>query len=207
MTTVAGLPPEVLRAPLVLASASPRRQEILRQAGLPFAVVTSDAEPAVTGRHRPAEHALLSAAAKALDVAPRCPGRLVVGADTIVVLGHRILGKPTAAAEATAMLRALSGRTHEVITGLAIALGGEPRLLSQAAEVSQVTFAALAEETIAAYVATGDPLDKAGAYGIQSQGAALVAEVVGSYLNVVGLPLARLQALLAALGWEPVGEQ
>lgn len=192
-------------APLVLASASPRRQEILGWAGLDFEVCPSDAEPDWAPGQSPEAHVVASAAAKAQAVAPGFPGRLVIGADTVVVLGHEVLGKPRDAADAARMLTALSGRTHTVFTGIAVARGGSAEVLAQDVDASRVTFRKLSVAAIADYVATGDPLDKAGAYGVQSAGGTLVAEVMGSYLNVVGLPLARLQTLLAGLGdgtWE-----
>jgi septum formation protein len=205
VSTAAGVPPSlpeaVLRAPLALASSSPRRQEILRLAGLPFEAFPSEAEPAPPPRMAPVEYCQWAARGKAAAVAEKLPGRLVVGADTIVVLGREILGKPADLAAARAMLRRLSGRQHTVYTGLAVMLGPQKSCLAWGQERSLVTFRRLAEAEIERYVATGDPLDKAGAYGIQSQGGELVAEVVGSYLNVVGLPLARLRTMLAAVGW------
>jgi len=195
------VPPEALTAPLVLASASPRRQEILQRAGIDFMVETSEAEAGVHSSGPPREVALAGARAKALDVAARSGPRLVVGADTVVALGRQVLGKPADAAQARAMLQLLSGRRHQVHTGFAIALGGTQRVLAEGAETSDVVFRRLAAEAIELYLASGDPLDKAGAYGVQSGGAALVREVLGSYLNVVGLPLARLVAVLVELGW------
>ena len=205
MRAAAGVPPSlpqtVLGLPLVLASASPRRQEILRLAGLPFEVCPSEAEPGPLPGSEPFEYCQWSAQDKAAAVAEGLPGRLVIGADTIVVLGRDILGKPEDLAAARAMLRRLSGRQHAVYTGLAIMLGPTTSCLALGHERSLVTFRRLAEGEIERYVASGDPLDKAGAYGIQSQGGELVAEVMGSYLNVVGLPLGRLRTMLAAVGW------
>jgi len=186
-------------APLVLASASPRRQEILRLAGIDFEVAVSEAEAGVDVRGRPEAVALAGARAKALDVAPRYPQRLVVGADTVVALGRQVLGKPADAADARRMLAQLSGRRHHVHTAFVVARGGTTEVLAEGCNNSAVTFHALSPEVIAQYVASGDPLDKAGGYGIQSGGGVLVAEVIGSYLNVVGLPLARLRAALARL--------
>ncbi|MBU0609419.1 MAG: septum formation protein Maf [Armatimonadetes bacterium] len=182
---------------LVLASASPRRQEILRRAGIDFEIAVSDAEDSVAARGAPRAVALAGARLKARDVALRVSGRLVVGADTVVAVGRHVLGKPADAAEARQMLELLSGRRHEVHTAFAVVRGGDAAVLAEECETSAVTFHVLDAATIAAYVASGDPLDKAGAYGIQSGGAALVAEVIGSYLNVVGLPLARLLQTLA----------
>lgn len=198
-----GLPADhpALRAPLVLASASPRRQEILRLAGVPFVSAASAAEAEAQVQERPPEQAVHNALVKALDVAAGHPDALVVGADTVVALGRKVLGKPADAAEAEAMLRQLSGRSHRVYTGFVIVAGAPAETLTSEVVASAVTFRTLPAATISAYVASGDPLDKAGAYGIQSGGGALVAEVVGSYLNVVGLPLARLLRALASLGW------
>lgn len=193
--------PVVPLEPLLLASASPRRQEILRWAGIPFEACPSDAEPEARAGLGPAEYCQWAAQAKAAEVARRRPGRLVLGADTVVALGDSVLGKPEDEEAARAMLRRLSGRQHAVYTGLALAVG--PDLACEVVEHERtlVTFADLTPDLVERYVGSGDPLDKAGAYGIQSQGGELVIEVLGSYLNVVGLPLARLQAMLARLGW------
>jgi len=187
-------------APLVLASASPRRQEILRLAGIDFEVAVSDAEAGIGPQGRPQDVASAGARAKALDVAARLPDRLVIGADTVVAVGRHVLGKPADAVDARRMLEQLSGRQHEVHTAFVLARGAPPRVLVEGCETSAVTFHVLDAAAIANYVASGDPLDKAGAYGIQSGGGDLVAEVIGSYLNVVGLPLARLLQALADVG-------
>lgn len=192
---------EARRQPLILASASPRRQEILRLSGVPFEVVTSDAETGANVPAAPRQRALVNARLKALDVAGRCAGRLVIGADTVVALGRMALEKPVDAVDATRMLRLLSGRQHQVHTALVIALGDPPRVLAEEIVSSAVAFRPLEAAEIAAYVASGDPLDKAGAYGLQSGGGGLVMEVLGSYLNVVGLPLARLLDCLSGTGW------
>jgi septum formation protein len=193
-------PPAPDRRPLVLASASPRRQEILRLAGIEFEVAVSDAEGELRAQGEPRQVALAGARAKARDVAARLPeDRLVIGADTVVALGRTVLGKPADAADARRMLVQLSGRRHDVHTAFVLMLGGTHDVLTEGCETSAVRFHALDAATIEAYVATGDPLDKAGAYGIQSSGGDLVAEVIGSYLNVVGLPLGRLLATLAGI--------
>ena len=186
--------------PLVLASASPRRQEILRRAGIDFEVAVSEAEAGLRAGAQPRAAALAGARAKAFDVAPQYPQRLVVGCDTVVARGRHVLGKPADAAAARAMLALLSGRRHEVHTGFVIVAGASRQTLAEGCETSAVTFYRLSAQTIADYVASGDPMDKAGAYGIQSAGGRFVAEVIGSYLNVVGLPLARLLAALADIG-------
>ena len=177
-----------LRVPLVLASASPRRRDLLTSLGLTFTVAPSDAdetwpEELAIG---PATEAIALRKARAVPA----PGALVLAADTVVVLDGEVLGKPADPDEAAATLRRLSGRTHEVVTGLALALGGRE---ATAHETTRVTFAALSDAEIAAYVATGSPLDKAGSYGIQDDlGALLVERIDGDYSNVVGLPLRRL---------------
>lgn len=184
---------------LVLASASPRRVELLRVAGVPFEVRTaSDAAEAVVAarldRDDPAGYARALAGAKAESVAAELPGRLVLGADTVVVLDGEILEKPRDADDATRMLTRLQGRRHTVVT--AIALRGAGSGLQDAAERTEVEFLPLEPTAVAAYVATGEPLDKAGAYGIQGYGAMMVRRVEGCYFNVMGLPLARLGELL-----------
>ena len=184
--------------PLLLASASPRRQELLSQAGVDFAVVVAeDAEPQRTLDEDCADFARRAAEAKALAVAAVHPGRLTLGADTIVVLDDAILGKPSSANEARDMLRRLSGRTHRVHTAIAVARGGA---LYSAVESVDVTFRPLTPQDVAAYVATGEPMDKAGAYGIQGYGAVLVDYIHGDFFAVMGLPLARLVRLLREAG-------
>jgi len=185
-----------LRAPLVLASRSPRRQALLRQLGLTFEVHPSDAEEAFPPGAPPHEAVVLVAQAKGEAVAPRFPDALTLSADTVVVLGGDVLGKPADPAEAAAMLHRLGGRTHTVYTGIALIHPASERTAS-AVEATEVTFAPLSAREVEAYVATGSPLDKAGAYGIQDDlGALFVAGVRGDYYNVVGLPLHRLYRLL-----------
>ena len=184
---------------LVLASASPRRAELLRTAGVPFEVVVApdSAETAIAGRldrGDPDGYAVALAAAKAEAVAAAHPGRLVLGADTVVVLDGEILEKPRDPDEAADMLMRLQGRRHTVVT--AVALRGAVAGPLQAAERTDVEFLPLTPDAVAAYVATGEPLDKAGAYGIQGYGAMMVRRVEGCYFNVMGLPLARLGGLL-----------
>ncbi len=193
-------------ATLVLASGSPRRAELLRVAGIPFAVAPA---PEVEHAHAalvaplradPARYAAALAEAKAGAVAARCPGRLVLGADTVVVLDGELLEKPDDAAHAERMLARLQGRAHLVHTAIAL-LGGRaaPRVVGT--ETTRVEFLPLDAGAIRRYVATGEPLDKAGAYGIQGYGALMVRRVEGCYFNVMGLPLARLgSALREALG-------
>ncbi|MGE5508468.1 MAG: Maf family protein [Chitinophagales bacterium] len=186
--------------PLILASASPRRRELLELLDLPFTVVPSRApEPPFAGGD-PAAYASALALAKAREVAARLDRGVVIGADTVVTLGGRVFGKPRDDADAAAMLAALSGRTHQVITGLALvtAPAGAEESLSV---VTKVQFRELTPERIARYVATGEPSDKAGAYAIQGRAAAWVTALSGDYFNVVGLPVATLAELLERRGY------
>ena len=187
---------------IILASASPRRAALLAQIGLHFRVQASelgdDGETALPGEN-PESHAARLALAKARDVAARLDEGLVIGADTVVVLGERMLGKPADPAEARAFLAALSGKTHRVISGVAVmdAATGRSEVATAVTSVRMRPFDAAEAE---AYVATGEPLDKAGAYGIQERGAVLVEAIQGDYFNVVGLPLVLLAELLRRFG-------
>ena len=186
-------------SPLILASQSPRRKALLAQIGIPCIVIPSRAKERF-GKGSPAAQARRLATEKAQEVATRLQRRgeghgWVLGADTIVVKSGRLLGKPRSAAEAVRMLRLLSGATHEVITGLALLPLGEGKpWISH--ESTQVSFRSLSEAEIAGYVASGDPMDKAGAYGIQGHAGAFVKGIRGDYFNVVGLPLSKLSAKL-----------
>lgn len=179
---------------LVLASQSPRRAELLRAAGIPFRVV-APCDDEVTPERAASFPALVKRLAleKALAVASHTPG-LVLGADTIVVCEGRIMGKPSHAAEARRMLAFLSGKRHAVYTGVALVSGSRRRT---GYERTEVTFRALTDKEIRRYVGSGEPLDKAGAYAIQGEGAALVATVRGCYTNVIGLPVPKVLAMLA----------
>jgi septum formation protein len=179
----------------ILASGSPRRRELLAQAGLVFTVTKPDVPEVRRRGEKPADFARRLAREKAAAVRARHPGATVLAADTIVVLGDRVLGKPRDAADARRMLRALSGRPHQVIT--AFTLAGPHRSVTRAVR-TRVVFRALTRAEIDAYVATGDPMDKAGAYAIQGGAAGMVASVRGSYTNVVGLPVAEVLAALRA---------
>jgi septum formation protein len=187
------------RHSLILASASPRRQALLGRLGLPFVILPSDIDETMPDDMPPAEVAEQLAVAKARAVALDHPGGVVIGADTVVALADppRLLGKPRDDDEAAAMLRALRGRWHEVSTGIAVVRGDRAW---HDVVTAGVWMGDYDDETIARYVATGEPRDKAGAYGYQEQGRALVAEVRGSELTVVGLPLRRLAELLLAAG-------
>ncbi len=190
---------------VVLASTSPRRRELLEQVGLSFEILAPDAEAEAglrAGRNLAETRLAVEAAAraKAASVAARVPaGTLVLAADTVVLLGHRLLGKPQGPKDATRMLHRLSGRLHRVLTAVAVQRAGEEGGLS-ACEETRVRFRHLRDEEIAGYVSTGEPLDKAGAYGIQGLGALLVEKVEGCYFNVVGLPLTTLHRLLLEAG-------
>ena len=184
-----------MRVPLVLASASPRRRELLALLGLTFDVIPGDVDETWRNGEAPEVHAERLAAEKAAAV--RRPGAVTVAADTIVVVDGTILGKPKDRAEAETMLRRLAGRDHVVHTAIAVAYGAR----SAAAVVStRVWFRPLDDAVIAAYVATGEPMDKAGAYGIQGYGAVLVDRIEGDYFTVMGLGLARFVDLLGGVG-------
>jgi len=213
---------------LILASASPRRREILRSIGIDFRVIIPNwSEPPFVSGQSPARYAIANARSKALSVADRVNAGFVIGVDTIVVLDGKVLGKPEDRAEARAMLRKLSGRSHAVISGVAVA-GPKPpmdadgrspagdrnsgirvhrrssavsyRVLT-GSEKSLVTFRPLTDMEIRRYVASKEPYDKAGGYGIQGRAGDFVTKVSGCYLNVVGLPVALLLRLLARAGW------
>jgi septum formation protein len=181
-------------APVVLASASPRRVALLRQVGLPFTVADPGPDRDWPGKAEPRHGVRALALEKARRIAMRRPGAVVIGADTVVVARGERLGKPVDEAEALAMLRRLHGRTHEVWTGIAVVRGAEQRT---AAEMTKVRFAKMTEDQLRGYARSGEPLDKAGAYGIQGLAAQFVRGIEGDYSNVVGLPLARLRLLLA----------
>ncbi len=185
-----------LRVPLILASRSPRRRKLLQQLGLDFEVHPSDLDEKATNHRLPEQLVEQLALEKARRVATRFPEALTLGADTIVVLDGEVLNKPADEAEARAMLRRLSGRTHTVYTGVALIHPGSQREIVDY-EATRVTFAPLSDAEIDAYVATGSPLDKAGAYGIQDDyGAVFIRRIEGDYYNVVGLPLHRLYCML-----------
>ena len=184
---------------VVLASQSPRRRELLTLIGIPHEVRPADIDESVLPGERPAPHAERLARTKALAVAGTDGNALTIGSDTIVVVDGDILGKPGDADEARRMLRRLSGREHVVFTAVAVAYGG--RVASSVEEVT-VSFRALTDHDIDAYVATGEPMDKAGAYGIQGYGATIVERIDGDYFAVMGLALGRMVRLMAELGVE-----
>ena len=183
-----------------LASQSPRRRELLSQLGLDFIVLPADIDESVRAGETPADCVLRLAESKA-EAVWNSPERIhsipVLAADTLVVLGDKILGKPRSDAEACAMLESLSGCEHQVMTAVAICQGEHRRSLIQ---TSRVSFAKLTAEQIQAYVASGAPADKAGAYAIQGKAAIFVSELRGSYTGVVGLPLFETSRLLRHFG-------
>jgi septum formation protein len=187
---------------LVLASASPRRQELLRNAGIPFTVQPADIDESPLPSELPRAYAERLAREKALTVSRNWPTATVMGADTIVVIDEAILGKPRDAEDAMRMLRMLSGRVHEVLTGVCIVrpiarpgVAGDPQVTT-ASETTRVTFGELSEEEISIYVASGEPMDKAGAYAIQGMASRWIPRIEGDYSNVVGLPVALVYEML-----------
>jgi septum formation protein len=184
---------------LILASASPRRQELLRKACIPFTVEPADIDESPRAGEGARECAERLAREKALAVFRSHPQNYVLGADTIVVVDDTILGKPRDADDAARMLRLLSGRTHAVITGVYLAgpTAGEPRATSA---TTFVTLCEISDHEIRAYVATGEPMDKAGAYGIQGIASRWIPRIEGDYSNVVGLPVARVYVMLRERG-------
>lgn len=182
---------------VILASQSPRRRELLTLVGIRHLVRPADIDESLLPGEAPVPHAERLAREKAHRLAERHPDAVVIAADTIVVLEGAILGKPTDAVDACATLARLSGRTHTVFTAIAVARGGRTE---SAVEAVEVTFRTLDSAEIAAYVATGEPMDKAGAYGIQGFGATIVERIEGDYFSVMGLGLCRLVELLDRLG-------
>jgi septum formation protein len=182
---------------LVLASASPRRQELLRAAGIPFEVQPADIieDPLPDESAKACAERL--AREKALAVSRHSPKDAILGADTIVVIDNQILNKPVNAADAARMLRMLSGREHQVITGVCLVAGGQCTVRS---ETTSVTMSAISEREIADYIATGEPMDKAGAYAIQGIASRWIPRIDGDYSNVVGLPVALVWKMLREQG-------
>jgi len=180
---------------IILASSSPRRRELLRQIGVAFRVVAADVDETALPEEKPADYVVRVALDKAAAVWGRTGGSLpVLAADTAVVLDGCILGKPADRAEAAAMLRRLSGRTHEVYSAVALRLGAQRT--ADSLNVTRVTFADLTPEWIEAYIDSGDPMDKAGAYGVQGGAAARIVRIEGSFSGVMGLPLFETSELL-----------
>jgi septum formation protein len=193
---------------LILASASPRRQELLRNAGIPFVLQATNILEIPRPREAPRAFAERMAREKALAVFRERPDEFVLGADTIVVVDAEILGKPRDAADATRMLRLLSGRRHEVITGVCL-LGRKPRTGNRElktgvedirSETTVVTFEVLSDDDIRSYISTDEPMDKAGAYAIQGRASRWIPHIEGDYFNVVGLPVALVYRMLREHG-------
>jgi septum formation protein len=182
---------------VILASSSPRRRELLRMIGIAHEVMPADIDESYLAGEPPVVHAERLAREKGEAIAARHPESVVISADTIVVIDEQVLGKPRDTAEATRMLRQLSGRTHTVFTAVAVARRGR---LESGVEAVTVTFRELADEEIAAYIGTGEPMDKAGAYGIQGYGATIVERIDGDFFAVMGLALGRMIALLRRHG-------
>ena len=183
--------------PLVLASASPRRRQLLEMLGIEHRVVPPDVDETFRPGEAPGDYVVRLAREKAGVVARREPQALVLAADTTVVLGTELFGKPATPGEAVEMLRRLAGRTHQVYTGVALAGGDRAEA---ALDVSDVTFRSLPDAALADYVATGEPMDKAGAYAIQGRGAALIEGIRGDFFGVMGLPLRLVLELLERFG-------
>jgi nucleoside triphosphate pyrophosphatase len=183
---------------LILASGSPRRAEILRTVGWPFEGLPADIDESRRAGEDAVTYVKRVARAKAEGSALRAPGSTILGADTVVVIENEILGKPRDDEDARRMLRLLRDRWHQVLTG--VALVNEAGSSKVAHEVTEVRFAAMSEDEIGWYVATGEPKDKAGAYAIQGQGARFIKEIRGDYFNVVGLPVRLLYELLGTGG-------
>ncbi len=186
---------------MILASASPRRRQLLGAAGIEFEVIESFVPERHVAGEPPRDYALRMAREKAGAVSARFPESIVIGADTIVVCETQILEKPADAGDARRMLAMLSGRTHMVVTAYALARGG--KILESSPVESQVTFRKLAEAEIEDYIATEEPFDKAGAYGIQGIGGGFISHVEGSRDNVMGLPTERVVAALARWAVKP----
>jgi len=183
--------------PIVLASSSPRRKQLLEMLHIPFRVIPPDVDEHVRPGEEPGHYVTRLSRAKAEAVVPRAPGEVILAADTTVVLDGAIFEKPTSPAHAVEMLTRLQGRTHDVMTAVAVA---RDRDVAQALDVSRVTFRPADRATLDAYVATGEPMDKAGAYAIQGLGAPLIDRVEGDFFGVMGLPLRLALDLLARFG-------
>ena len=180
---------------IILASASPRRKEILENTKLKFDIIKSDIDEIILEKEAPIQAVMRLAFEKSMDIASKNENDLIIAADTVVVLDENILGKPKDKEEAYNMIRSLSGRTHEVITGISLVnLGLSKKIIDYV--VSTVKFKELSDEDIKDYIHTNESLDKAGAYGIQGYGAMLVEKIEGDYFNIVGLPISKLSDLL-----------
>lgn len=182
---------------VILASSSPRRHDLLELIGIRHEVIPANIDESIRGRELPVKYAERLAREKAGAIASGDPTSVAIGADTIVLIDKKILGKPANSVDAGSMLRLLSGREHTVVTAVAVARG---KKIASAVEKVSVTFRELSDDEIDAYIATGEPMDKAGAYGIQGYGATIVERIEGDYFAVMGLPLVRLVSLLKEVG-------
>jgi septum formation protein len=187
------------RSELILASKSPRRRYLLQQAGLKFSVIPSDFDESSIKLSSPLSYVRRLAEAKAMDISRRYPDSWIIGADTIVFLDNKILGKPASRTEARTMLQSLSAKTHQVHTGYCICCKSLDRFFSETV-TTDVCFKALAQREIDWYINSGEPFDKAGAYAIQGIGTFLVKRINGSYTNVVGLPVCEVLEFLIKEG-------
>jgi len=184
---------------LILASKSPRRSYLLKQAGLEFSVIPSSIDESAVPLSSPETYVRVMAEAKAMDISDKYPDKWVIGADTIVLIDGSILGKPGSKSEARAMLNQLSGQTHQVLTGYAICCKTKKRNFSETIK-TEVSFKNLSKEEIEWYIHTDEPFDKAGAYAIQGLGTFIVKSINGSYTNVVGLPVCEVVEFLLKEG-------
>ncbi|OGK14041.1 septum formation protein Maf [Candidatus Roizmanbacteria bacterium RIFCSPLOWO2_02_FULL_37_19] len=184
---------------IILASQSPRRKKLLKQIGLPFSVDPSTYDEIIDKKMTPEELAVYLSRKKAEDVARRYKNALIVGADTFVVFHNEIIGKPQDKTHAFEILKKFSGKTHMIISGITVINTKTGKMISET-EQTRVTFRVLSDAEIKAYVQTGEPLDKAGAYGIQERGAKFVKKIEGDYFNVVGLPISKLIYILQQFG-------
>ncbi len=184
---------------IILASHSPRRRELLAALGIVFEVAGADLDESIAADETVEEHVLRLAGQKAWAISSRNPDAVVLGADTIVVIDGLVLGKPTDETDAVRMLGLLSGRTHEVLTGIAVVPPQNENAYAQVVRTA-VVMRALDPNELSAYVATGEPMDKAGAYAVQGMASAFITRIEGSYTNVVGLPTTEVIGLLITLG-------
>ena len=186
---------------VILASGSPRRHDLLLMAGIAHEVLPADVDETYRTGEEPSAYAERLAREKGASVAARAPSALIIAADTIVVIDGQVLGKPRDGSDASRMLRMLSGRMHQVVTAIAVARFGR---LESAVDIVQVKFRELTDDDITNYIGTGEPADKAGAYGIQGYGATIVERIDGDYFAVMGMSLLRLTRLMRRLGAEYV---
>jgi len=193
---------EISMNKIILASGSPRRKDLLTQVGIPFEVIVSNADETITGP--PDQQVQALALRKAIAVQNTRPSHndIILAADTLVYIDNKVLGKPETPSEAFNMLKSLAGRSHTVYTGVAILHGSEKQVF---VDSTKVFFRNLSDSEIQAYIATGEPMDKAGAYGVQDKGALLVDHIEGDYFTVVGLPIAKVGAALREMGIEVWG--